>query len=44
MICPLHQNVFDLTTGCSTTGQPPLAVYPVRVDPDGELVVSAPPT
>jgi nitrite reductase/ring-hydroxylating ferredoxin subunit len=44
VICPLHQNVFDLTTGCSTTGQPPLAVYPVRVDPDGELVVSAAPT
>lgn len=40
VICPLHLNVFDLTTGCSTTGQPALTVYAVHVDDDGHLVVS----
>lgn len=42
VICPLHQHVFDLATGCSRTGQPPLTVYPVRVDDGGELVVGVP--
>jgi nitrite reductase/ring-hydroxylating ferredoxin subunit len=42
VICPLHQHVFDLATGRSKTGQPPLTVYPVRVDDDGELVVGVP--
>lgn len=42
VICPLHQHVFELATGCSRTGQPPLRVYPVRIDPDGELVVGVP--
>jgi nitrite reductase (NADH) small subunit len=41
VVCPLHQHVFDLTTGCSRSGQPPLRVYPVRVD-DGMIVVTAP--
>jgi nitrite reductase/ring-hydroxylating ferredoxin subunit len=41
VICPLHQHAFDLATGCSQTGQPPLTVYPVRVD-EGELVVGVP--
>jgi nitrite reductase (NADH) small subunit len=39
VVCPLHQHTFDLTTGCSTTGQPPLTVYPVRVDDDNQLVL-----
>ncbi|WP_238011196.1 Rieske (2Fe-2S) protein [Dactylosporangium sp. AC04546] len=39
VICPLHQHAFDLATGCSTTGQPALTVYPVSLDPDGTLVV-----
>jgi len=39
VVCPLHQHTFDLVTGCSTTGQPPLTVYPVRVDPDEHLVI-----
>ena len=39
VMCPLHQHTFDLTTGCSTTGQPPLTVYPVRVDADNQLVL-----
>jgi nitrite reductase/ring-hydroxylating ferredoxin subunit len=39
VVCPLHLNAFDLTTGCSTTGQPALAVYPVRLDSDNHLVL-----
>jgi triosephosphate isomerase len=30
VICPLHQHVFELATGCSRTGQPPLRTYRVR--------------
>jgi nitrite reductase (NADH) small subunit len=41
VICPLHQHIFELATGCSKTGQPPLKVYPVRVD-DDELVRAGP--
>ncbi len=41
VICPLHQHIFELATGCSKTGQPPLKVYPIRVDND-ELVVGVP--
>ena len=40
VICPLHLHAFDLATGCSTTGQPPLTVYPVHVDDDDHVVVS----
>jgi nitrite reductase (NADH) small subunit len=39
VVCPLHLNAFDLTTGCSTSGQPPLTVYPVRVDGENQLVL-----
>jgi nitrite reductase/ring-hydroxylating ferredoxin subunit len=39
VICPLHQHIFELATGCSKTGQPPLRVYDVRVDDDGDLIV-----
>ena len=39
VICPLHQHTFELATGCSTTGQPDLRVYPVRIDGDGHLLV-----
>ena len=42
VVCPLHQHVFDLTTGRSTTGQPPLPVYPVHVDADGWVVLTRP--
>ena len=34
VLCPLHLNAWDLTTGCSLSGQPSVAVYPVRVDGD----------
>ncbi len=40
VICPLHLNAFELDTGCSTTGAPPLATYPVRLD-DDQIVVTA---
>ena len=40
VICPLHQHVYDLATGCSTTGQPPLRVYDVRTDDDGTLMLT----
>jgi nitrite reductase/ring-hydroxylating ferredoxin subunit len=42
VLCPLHQHTFELATGCSTTGQPPLRVYPVREDADGQLVIAVP--
>jgi nitrite reductase (NADH) small subunit len=41
VVCPLHLHAFDLTTGCSTTGQPPLTVYAVRVDENNQLVISS---
>ena len=39
LVCPLHQNAFDLTTGCSHGGQPPLTVYAVRVDDQNQLIL-----
>jgi len=42
VICPMHQHIFDLATGRSKTGQPPLKTYPVRIDADGVLVVGVP--
>jgi nitrite reductase/ring-hydroxylating ferredoxin subunit len=41
VICPLHQHVFELATGCSRTGQPPLRVYPVRVENEQIIVERA---
>ncbi len=43
VLCPLHLNAFELATGCSTTGQPPLASYSVAVDGAGHLVIQAQP-
>lgn len=40
VVCPLHSNTFELATGCSTTGQPPVSIYPARVDHTGHVVVS----
>ncbi|HVQ89626.1 MAG TPA: Rieske 2Fe-2S domain-containing protein [Mycobacteriales bacterium] len=42
LVCPLHQHVFELATGCSRSGQPPVPVYPVTVDAAGELIVHIP--
>ncbi len=38
VLCPLHLNAFELATGCSTTGAPPLKHYDVRLE-DGQIVV-----
>ncbi len=38
VVCPLHLFSWDLSTGCSQSGQPPINVYPVRVD-DGQIVL-----
>jgi nitrite reductase (NADH) small subunit len=38
VVCPLHLNTWDLTTGCSLSGQPSLAVYPVRIANDQILL------
>ena len=40
VLCPLHMNAFELATGCSTTGQEPLASWHVEIDGDGEIVIS----
>jgi len=42
VLCPLHLNVFELATGCSRSGQPPLTRYDVRIDEEGQLVVRLP--
>jgi nitrite reductase (NADH) small subunit len=39
VLCPLHLNAFDLTTGCSTTGAEPLRSYDVGVEGD-QIVVT----
>jgi len=38
VVCPLHLNAWDLSTGCSLSGQPDIAVYPVRQDGDQILL------
>jgi nitrite reductase (NADH) small subunit len=40
VVCPLHLNAWDLTTGCSADGQqPPVTVHAVRVDADNQIVL-----
>src|SRR5205085_1593995 len=34
VVCPLHLNVWDLTTGCSLSGLPNIPVYSVHVKND----------
>jgi nitrite reductase (NADH) small subunit len=41
LVCPMHLNAFDITTGCSLSGLSDLTVYPVTVDADGHLVISS---
>ena len=38
LVCPLHLYAWDLKTGCSLSGQPDVAVYPVRIDDDKILL------
>lgn len=39
VVCPLHNNTFELATGCSPTGQAPVPYYPVSVSADGSVVL-----
>jgi nitrite reductase (NADH) small subunit len=39
VLCPLHLNAFDLTTGCSTTGAEPLRSYDVATEGDQIVVL-----
>lgn len=41
VLCPLHLNAFELDTGCSTTGAPPLARYPVHIEA-GRIMITLP--
>jgi nitrite reductase (NADH) small subunit len=38
VVCPLHLYAWDLTTGCSLSGQSPVTVYQVRVDDDSLIL------
>ena len=38
VVCPLHLYAWDLSTGCSLSGQSPVTVYPVRVDNDALIL------
>jgi nitrite reductase/ring-hydroxylating ferredoxin subunit len=40
VLCPLHLNAFDLTSGECLTAAYALRTYPVRVDHDGTVVVA----
>jgi nitrite reductase (NADH) small subunit len=39
VLCPLHLNAFELSTGCSTTGQSPLQSWNVEIDESGEILL-----
>jgi nitrite reductase (NADH) small subunit len=43
VLCPLHMNAFELSSGCSTTGQEPLESWQVEVDDAGEIVLHVAP-
>jgi nitrite reductase (NADH) small subunit len=38
VVCPLHLNAWDLSTGCSLSGQPDVTAYPVDIDGDQILL------
>ena len=38
VVCPLHQNTFELATGCSPTGAEPVRTYRVEIDGDDIVV------
>ena len=42
VLCPLHLNAWDLTTGQSRSGQPPVTVHPCSQGPSGEVVLTLP--
>lgn len=39
VLCPLHMNAFELSTGCSTTGAEPLTSWRVEIDERDEIVL-----
>jgi nitrite reductase/ring-hydroxylating ferredoxin subunit len=39
VMCPLHNHTFELDSGASRTGQPPVRVYPAYVDDDGLVTI-----
>ncbi len=39
VVCPLHLNAFDLSSGASRSGQAPLSVWQVQID-GGEILLS----
>lgn len=39
VMCPLHQNTFELATGLSTGDLDPLGCWPVEVNQDGDIVL-----
>jgi nitrite reductase/ring-hydroxylating ferredoxin subunit len=39
VVCPLHNNAFELATGNSPTGQPSVRIYPASVDDVGLITV-----
>jgi nitrite reductase (NADH) small subunit len=41
VICPLHQNIFELETGCSRSGEQPVRTYPVYAD-GADIVIELP--
>jgi len=38
VVCPLHLYAWDLTTGCSLSGQSSVSTYPARIDNDEILL------
>jgi nitrite reductase (NADH) small subunit len=41
LVCPLHGWKFDLRSGQALVGECGLATYPVRLDPNGVVVLTA---
>ena len=39
VVCPLHLYAWNLATGESTSGQPPVRVHPCRLGADGSVLV-----
>ncbi len=42
LVCPLHGRTFALGTGDTSSGEVGVAVYPVRLDDDGTIVLTLP--
>jgi nitrite reductase (NADH) small subunit len=40
LVCPLHSSTFDLRTGQAVVGDFGLKIYPIKLNSDGQLVVS----